>query len=395
MFQAVLIGSAISVFAPGFSTAAPLYPLPDPDPIYAAPADIADHSPGDVLAIRALPPLPIFPGTAVTLVKFRSTNSRGLPIAATTTVLTPPLRAPGGPLLSYQHIINGLGPRCAVSHVLYTDDPNLQVREAVALNAALARGWTVALPDHLGPTFAYGAARLGGQITLDGIRAARAVPQFGLADSPIAMAGYSGGGMATAFAAALTPTYAPELRIAGAAYGGVPMNLVRMIEGVGTNPHPAFGLVFAAGIGLEREYPDRFPVSDSMNSRGLAARDSVANGCTNDILAAGAGRGVMDFASSMSMVDDPQARAVVEENSLELFDGIPNMPIYEWHSPTDPLIPVDSIVNTNRRYCAAGVTLQADLAPTPEHMTTAVLGLPFALAWLDARFQNHPAPTNC
>ncbi|NEW30808.1 lipase, partial [Nocardia cyriacigeorgica] len=99
----------------------------DPDPFYAQPADLAAHQPGDVLAVRRLPPLLTFPGSTLTLVKFRSTNSRGLPIAATTTVLTPPGHRPDGPLLSYQHIINGLGPSCAVSRVLYTNDPNLQV----------------------------------------------------------------------------------------------------------------------------------------------------------------------------------------------------------------------------------------------------------------------------
>ncbi|MET7771477.1 lipase family protein [Nocardia sp. NPDC005366] len=383
------------MLGPGSAGAVPLYPEPDPDPIYSAPADIAEKSPGEVLETRAMPPLLIFPGTTVTLVKFRSTNSRGLPIAAVTTLLTPQWRTPGGPLLSYQHIINGLGPRCAVSRVLYSPDPNLQVREAVALNAVLARGWSVALPDHLGPTFAYGAARLGGQITLDGIRAARAVPELNLHNSPVAMAGYSGGGMATAWAAALAPTYAPELDIVGAAAGGIPANLVRMVEGVNTNPHPAFGLIMAAAIGLEREYPDRFPIGDSLNVQGLRARESLANGCTNEILAAGAGRSVHDFASSMSLVTDPEARSVVEENSLELFDGVPRIPIFEWHSPSDPLIPVDSIINTNRRYCDAGVRLQAEPSIAFEHMSAAILGLPAALAWVDARFRGEPAPTNC
>ncbi|MBH0780958.1 lipase [Nocardia sp. NEAU-351] len=394
---ATLISSvaALLTVGSGPATAGPLYPLPDPDPIYATPSDIAEKSPGEVIATRAMPPLITFPGSTVTLVKFRSTNSRGLPIAATTTVLTPQWRAPDGPLLSYQHVINGLGTQCAVSRELYTTDPNLQIREAVALNAALARGWSVALPDHLGPTSAYGAARLGGQITLDGIRAARAVPDLGLRASPVAMAGYSGGGMATAWAAALAPRYAPELKIAGAATGGVPMNLVRMIEGIGTNPHPAFGLVMAAGIGLEREYPDRFPLSESMNARGLAARESVSNGCTNDILAVGAGRSVTEFANSMRLVTDADARAVVEENSLELFDGVPEMPIFEWHSATDPLIPVDAILNTNRRYCAAGVRLQSEQLLSPEHMTTAVLGIPAVVTWLDARFRGDPAPSNC
>ncbi|MGW0179555.1 lipase family protein [Nocardia sp. NPDC003345] len=376
------------------AAAAPLYPAPDPDPFYRAPADISDKSPGEILETRVMPPLPIFPGTTVTLVKFRSNNSRGLPIAATTTVLTPQWRAPDGPLLSYQHIINGLGAQCAVSRVLYTSDPTLQVREAAALNAALARGWSVALPDHLGPTFAYGAARLGGQITLDNIRAVRAAG-LGLQNSRVAMAGYSGGGMATAWAAALAPRYAPELDIAGAATGGVPMNLVRMLEAVNTDPHPAFGLIMAAGIGLEREYPDRFPISDSMNVRGLNARNTVANGCTNEILAAGAGRSIVEYASSMSMVTDPDARAVVEENSLEFFDGIPNMPIIEWHSASDPLIPVDSIVRTNRRYCAAGVPVQAENTLSPEHLSAAVLGVPQVLIWLEGRFRGDPAPSNC
>ncbi|MGW4247338.1 hypothetical protein ACWELQ_33145, partial [Nocardia sp. NPDC004722] len=32
------------------------------------------------------------------------------------------------------------------------------------------------------------------------------------------------------------------------------------------------------------------------------------------------------------------------------------------------LIPVDAIVNTDRRYCAAGVRLDMDMNPSPEHL---------------------------
>ncbi|WP_405486142.1 lipase family protein [Nocardia sp. NBC_00511] len=393
-FGAVAAGLAIAGSMPT-AQAAPSYPQPDPDPFYARPADVADHAPGDVLAVRPMPPLLIFPDTTVTMVKFRSTNSQGGPIAAVTTVLTPREHQPDGPLLSYQHIINGLGAQCAVSRVLYTSDPNLQVREAVALNAALRRGWSVALPDHLGPDFAYGAAKLGGQITLDGIRAAKRVPELAVGNSRVAMAGYSGGGMATAWAAALAPRYAPELEIAGAATGGVPMNLVKMVNSLGFQPHPAFGLAMAAAIGLEREYPDRLPISSQMNAQGVAVRDAMANGCTNEIMALGAGHSAREFAASTSMIDDPAVLSVLDENSLELYDGVPNMPVFEWHSPSDPLIPVDAIVNTDRRYCAAGVRLQMDMNVSPEHLSAAVLGLPSALAWVDARLRGEPAPSNC
>lgn len=392
---AAALGVLMVVAVAGASHSEPLYPAPDPDPFYAAPPDLADKKPGDVIAVRQMPPLLVFPDTTVTLVRFRSTNSTGKPIAATTTVLTPKAHRADGPLLSFQHIINGLGAECSVSRVLYTGDPNLIVREAPGWNVLLQRGWTVALPDHLGPQFAYGAAKLGGQITLDGIRAVKQVSELRLAQSPTAMVGYSGGGMATAWAAALAPEYAPELQLAGAAMGGVPMNLVKMLEGLGLGSHPVFGLALAAGLGLEREYPERFPLSEQLNDRGLAARDAIANSCTNDIIATGAGRGAMDFAKTTSMIDDRDARAVVEENSLELYDGVPRTPVFEWHSPIDGLVPVDAIVNTDRRWCAAGVPVQAEQIPVPDHLTAAVLGIPTALSWLDARFRGEPAPSNC
>ncbi len=130
-------------------SAAPLYPAPDPDPFFAEPPDLAQKQPGDVLAVRQMPPLPMFPDTTVTVVRFRSTNSTGTPIAATTTVLTPRSHRKDGPLLSLQHIINALGAKCSVSRVLYTTDPDLMVREAPAWNVLLQRGWSIALPDHL------------------------------------------------------------------------------------------------------------------------------------------------------------------------------------------------------------------------------------------------------
>lgn len=95
------------------------------------------------------------------------------------------------------------------------------------------------------------------------------------------------------------------------------------------------------------------------------------------------------------MTDDPQARSVVEENSLELFPGVPNMPVFEWHSPIDGLVPVDAIVDTVHRYCAAGARVWSEPEPVPDHLTAAVLGLPAVLAWLDARMRGDAAPTNC
>lgn len=371
-----------------------IYPIPDPDPFYAAPADLAAHQPGDVLRVRAMPPVAVFPGATVTLVQFRSANSRDEPIAATTTVLTPAGHRPDGPLMSYQHFINALGTRCAVSHQLYSDDPNLLTTASI-LNVAMAQGWSIALPDHLGPYFAFGATRLGGRIVLDGVRAVKQVPELASQQSPVALAGYSGGGMATGAAAAMQPTYAPELKLAGAAIGGAPMNLLTMVEALGYNPHPAFGLVMAAAIGLEREYPSQLPISSYLNQRGLAIRDAMANDCTNQILADGLGGSAREFMTDTSGFDVGEGRAVLEENSLELFGEVPATPVFEWHSPDDPLIPVQAIDNTDHRWCAAGVPVQAMRVPAPEHLSGAVIGAPEVMAWLNGRVRGEPAPSNC
>lgn len=393
-FLGAIGGVACTLLAVTTATAGPMYPHPDPDPFYAAPAGLAAHRPGDVLGVRVLPPVAVFPGATVRLVKFRSTDSRGAPIAATTTIATPAGHRPGAPLLSYQHFINSLGTDCAISHQLYSADMNLSVTMPV-LSTMLQRGWSVTLPDHLGPHFAFGAGRLGGQITLDAVRAVKQVPELALADSPAVLAGYSGGGLATAWAAALQPSYAPDLRLAGAAIGGAPMNMVAMARGLGHNPHPAFGLAMAAAIGLEREYPDRVPISSNLNQRGLAMRDAMANSCTNDILAIGAGGSAHEFATGPSVFEQPDAWAVVAENSVELYHGVPAMPIFEWHSPTDPLVPIAAIDNTNRRWCAAGVPLQTLQVPAFEHLTAAAVGAPAMLTWLEGRVRGEPAPVAC
>ena len=200
----------------GGAAALPVYPVADPDPFFSAPPDLAAHAPGEVLKLRQMPPNLYFPGSQVWEVLFSTKDSQGHPMAANTTFLLPPNRVPDGPLVSYQHIINALGTRCERRDRALHDRPVHPDPGGAGLNIALARGWTVTLPDHLGPSMAYGAAKLGGQITLDGLKAVRRIPEFRLANSPVALAGYSGGGMATAWAAAMAPTYAPELNIVGA-----------------------------------------------------------------------------------------------------------------------------------------------------------------------------------
>ena len=386
------------VTAPAATAAPVMYPAALSDAFYTAPTDLAALQPGDIITSRPVPAPFGFIDTDAVQIRFRSTSSEGQPISAVTTVLSPRNGAPGRPLLSYQHIINALGLGCAPSTAMYTNDPDLAIREAPGLNVAIQKGWSVAIPDHLGPNSAYGAAKVGGQITLDGIRAAQRYTSLGLADSPVGMAGYSGGGMATAMAAALAPTYAPELKLAGSAYGGAPMSISKMAKSLGDQNHPAFGLAMAAALGLEREYPDRMPITNQLNAVGLELRDRIANACTNKIMLYGAGKSIADVADPKighALLDSAPIQSVLAENSVEDVTSVPNAPVYEWHSGTDVLIPVDSITNTLKRYCEAGVSVQTDVVSSPDHLSAAVIGLPGALNFLADRFADVPPTPNC
>lgn len=342
--------------------------------------DLASTTPGQVLVSTPKPALP-FVVADVTQLTFRSTDSLGRPIPAVATLIQPINRTPNGPVLVYAAAVNSLGLRCAPSLAMWAQD-DAAMRETVLFNAALAMGWSILVPDHLGPRSAYGAALLGGQITLDAVRATQSQPNLNLHDAPIAMIGYSGGAMALAFAAAMAPVYAPELQIAGVAVGGMPANLQTMAEALWHNPHPAFGIPAAVAFGLEREYGDRLPISDNLNEAGRTFRSQINDACVNEILARGAGHSVGDFASSTDLYFAPETIRVMAENSIVHFAGHPSAPVYEWHSASDPLIPVADLDRTIAQWRAAGTSVHTEIIPVPEHLTTAALGMIPALTWL-------------
>lgn len=367
--------------ASGHATAGPLMPIASSDNFYAAADFTPNGDPGDIINTRPMPP-PFAVFGDVVQIQFHSTDSVGRAIPAVATVISPFNAAPNRPVMVYGQAVNALGLRCAPSQALYSGDPDVVIREAPALNALLAVGWTVVIPDHLGPRSAYGAGRLGGQITLDSIRAAQRFAPLNLAHSPITMLGYSGGGMATAWAAALAPSYAPELDLVGAAIGGLPANLEIMAEALGHNPHPAFGLAAAAAFGLEREYGPELPISDYLTDEGWRFRFALNNACTNEILRVGAGRSVEGLGTSFELFYNPTTRQILRDNSIEFYDQVPRIPILEWHAAGDALLPVASIDATMARWRAAGVPVTSMPTIAPEHVSGAALGIPPAAKFL-------------
>ena len=98
----------------------------------------------------------------------------------------------------------------------------------------LKQGYYVVSPDYEGPKSTFTVGRQSGKATLDSIRAILKSNKFtGIkSDAKVAMWGYSGGSLASGWAAALQPKYAPELKknLIGAALGGFVTNITATAE---------------------------------------------------------------------------------------------------------------------------------------------------------------------
>lgn len=104
------------------------------------------------------------------------------------------------------------------------------------ISTGLSQGWSVNLPDYEGPLASFTAGVLSGHATLDSVRAvfnANRLLGWGLAqDARYAMWGYSGGALASEWAAELQVQYAPEMRFSGAALGGLTPNVTSVLYSI-------------------------------------------------------------------------------------------------------------------------------------------------------------------
>lgn len=369
---------------------------PQPAPFYHAdPEVLANAALGQVINTRDVS-MPAFAGYRVTEIAYRSTDTADRPILATATVVRPHHARPDGPVLSYQHYLNALGQRCAPTETLV--NPTLETAQdnaMVFLRLQLDRGWTVLIPDHLGPKVAYPGGQLSGRIVLDGMRAVRDDPRFESAGSRFGALGYSGGGIASAWVALMHDEYAPDVNLVGVAQGGVPTDMTTMARMIGNLPHPAFGLAFAAAIGMAREYPEAVRLEDKLTPEGWGLYEDLRGRCTAKLLTKGAFRSVpMVLAGGDLMAEEGLMRAFAD-NSIRLSPDVPRIPVFMWHSATDPLVPFWDAEETARRYCREGAALTWEPGVAPEHLIGAVEKLPAALDWLQQRFDGAPAGAAC
>ncbi|MEV6431905.1 lipase family protein [Nocardia sp. NPDC051463] len=385
----------------------PIPPLPpgfDPAFYRPTPESYLDKAPGELIAARQvnLANLSLLPvNVDAWQLSYRSTNTRGEAIPAVATVIKPRGYVADRPLFSYQIAEDSTGNYCMPSYQLQMGSipatitgSTLVAAQFLEVQAALAQGWAVVVPDHQGPDSAYAAGPLAGRITLDGIRAAEHFDPMQLSGTQtrVGLMGYSGGAIATGHAAELRGEYAPELKVVGVAEGGIPADLTAALKLA--NGNLSAGLIMAGTLGVSREYPAlRTFLEQHMNPLGrvmLIAKDQL---CASYQAA------LFPFGNNLGMLDaDPFSDPTVAETLAKTRMGqqVPDVPMYMYQANADWLIPVGPVNTVVDTYCQdPNARVEYTRDHFSEHLTLDPIGAPRALLWLKDRYAGAPVAAGC
>ncbi|WP_143965293.1 lipase family protein [Gordonia zhaorongruii] len=378
--------------------------MPDPvgDPMFDRwPRGLEKREPGDILATRDVARTTGFlvtvPIRSARMLKFRSTDVQNQPIFGTATVIEPraPWKGKGPrPILVNNVPINGVGTECTTGYTLahgWSDKTNQTDLFPPTTQLALARGYTVVVPDHEGPRQSYADTELAGRIVLDSVRAEAKYKPKRYAKGRVAMTGYSGGAIATNGAAKVLGEYAPDLkgRMVGAALGGVPADFRLLAQAM--NANIATGVMLAATLGVARERPEILNLTNNLGQ--WLATSPLKNSCGSDYgMAAPFLLPAQILSKNKDPFNSPTARRVYDLTKMP--DAEADLPLYIYHGGQEIWIPVQGSRNLYAEQCKLGANaVYREVAG--EHLSAAVIGYPEAVSWLDARLRGVPAKGEC
>ncbi|WP_246023203.1 lipase family protein [Nocardia yunnanensis] len=387
-------------FATEFDVPAMRPLLPGLDPFYRSPIDLATVAPGTILRSR-----PVRIGLLGRIPQrvrawqllYRSTDLTGRPEAAVTTVLLAWDAEPdaGRPLVSFQCAIDAVVPKCFPSYALQHGSRALGAIPQIELPliaAALARGWAVSVPDHGGQGGHFGAAREPGHRALDGLRAAVRFPPLGLHPrTRMGLWGYSGGGLATAWAAEVARDYAPELDIAGAVAGSPVGDPAAAFVRLNGSAFAGFAMVFTAG--LRRAYPGLDEVvREIVSPEYLALLDDAEHLATFPLLARYAGRNANRHIRGGlgALLTRPEMRTVLDD--IQPGAQAPAMPLLVVQGVNDEVIAVADVDAHVRRYRERGAHVRYLRDRLSTHLPLQFLAAPVMVDWLADRLAGRPLP---
>lgn len=388
---------------------------------YTGSTPLSSYAPGKVLKTRTVPYHIVGLATPLkaTQLLYRATNAQGQPTVNATSVIQPAclLCINREKVISYQSFYDSLNP---------DDQPSVQIAGGLTLGGVipqietvlfapfLAKGYTIITSDTQGQKANFAAGPEYGTNTLDSIRAAISSSAINLSSSAkVAMIGYSGGAIATEWAAELAPTYAPDLNknLIGAAFGGVlvhPAHNLPYVEGTsiwaGVAPMALIGIARAYGIDL----------SPYVNANGAALLAKLDKASIINVLGQYSGLKWSDFVKPEYARPESIQAYVINANKLIMgTGGTPKIPMLIGQGTGgelegtpgdkpgigkgDGVMIAGDVRSLARKHCSNGVKIKYN-EYAGSHITSALEWLPQAIDWTFDRFGllgPYTIPQNC
>lgn len=393
----------------------------DPFYQYTGSTPLASIAPGTVVKTRTVPYHIVGFATPLkaTQLLYRATNAQGQPTVNVTSVIQPTCLfcLNRDKVISYQSFYDSLNPN---------DQPSVQIAGGVTLGGVipqietvlfapfLAKGYSIITSDTQGQTANFAAGPEYGTNTLDSIRAALSSSSVSLSSSAkVAMIGYSGGAIATEWAAELAPTYAPDLNknLIGAAFGGVlvhPAHNLYYVEGTpiwaGVMPMAIIGIARAYGIDL----------TPYLSANGQVVYDKLKNASIINALGQYPGLKWTDLAKPAYPKPETIPAYVAAANKVIMgTGGTPKIPMMVGQGTGgelegtpgdkpgigkgDGVMIAGDVRSLLRKYCSKGVKVKYS-EYGGSHITSALEWLPTAIDWTFDRFGllgPYTIPSNC
>jgi hypothetical protein len=357
------------------------------------------------------------PGTATRLM-YKSTDSNGQPVAVTGAYIEPSADWTGDgprPLVAVAPGTLGQGDQCSASmgleHPLSLNSQTVSVGyEDLAIYRLLAKGIAVVVTDYVG----LGATdRLHTYVNrideahavLDAVRAARSVPGTSVtAGSPVGLYGYSQGGGATAAAAELQSSYAPDVTLSGTYAGAPPADLTSVTKAIdGSELAGALGWSLN---GFLQSDPDLKPLAEAhLNDAGKAALTDLSTMCVADALFGYAYTKSSSWTTDGQSISDiiastPALQAFLDEQRIGTLK--PSGPVRLATGVSDNLVPHAQARQLALDWCAKGadVTYKAVVLPSVgsallNHFAPLLTDQGAAISWLTARLSGKQTTSNC
>ena len=266
--------------------------------------------------------------------------------------------------------------------------------------AALDKGWYVVTSDYEGLEAQYVAGTQSGHATLDSMRAVINAPDNGLSTQANSILwGYSGGALASEWAAELQPQYAPELKrnLRGVALGGLTPNTTNVLLSI--NQGPYVGIAFGGLIGLSKAYPGLGSyVNDHLLQDRKASFLAFGKLCIEQLLANTTNLDLFSFfRNGKKFLSDTIPSSILANEAQMGLHGVPKLPLFMYKAVGDQISPIGDTDDLYEKFCSEGVAVEYQKNLNGDHFTEAILGGPTAFHWITDRLTSLRAPNfgNC